>query len=190
MSKVEIFPNLREIAGLFDMRADFVGGVPYGNGHINDTFSVDFDQAGHAGVRYIFQRINTHVFREPEKLMANISRVTEFSLGSLLKEGCPEAFRRTLTCIPAKDGKSFAVDREGGYWRVYPFIERATGHDEMRTNEQAIMLRWPSENSSCSRRGFPESVCTRRFRTSTILPSASNHCLVRSKRTRTGGRLL
>ncbi len=70
--------------------------------------------------------------------MENISRVTEFSLSTSHRRKTPEAYRRTLTCIPAKDGRPFAVDADGGYWRVYPFIERATGHDELKTNEQAF----------------------------------------------------
>jgi hypothetical protein len=131
-------PCLRRIAALFDMRADFLSGSPYGSGHINDTYCVNFDQAGLLPVRYIFQRINTRVFTKPEELMENISRVTRFSLERLLEQGHPEAHRRTLSCIPARDGRPFAVDGEGGYWRVYPFIERATGHDELKTNEQAF----------------------------------------------------
>lgn len=135
---VPIIPNLRETAALFDVRADFVSGSPYGNGHINDTFCVSFDQAGLQRVRYIFQRINTRVFQKPQQLMENISRVTRHSLANLLDEKHPEAHRRTLTCIPAVDGKPYAVDADGHYWRVYPFIERATGHDVLETNEQAF----------------------------------------------------
>ena len=133
-----IVSNLRQIATLFDMRADFVFGYPYGNGHINDTYCVSFDQAGLLRIRYIFQRINTSVFRKPEDLMENISRVTRHSLQRLQEEDHPEAYRRTLTCIPSTEGKPYAVDAEGNYWRVYPFIERATGFDILETNEQAF----------------------------------------------------
>jgi hypothetical protein len=28
-----------------------------------------------------------------------------------------------------------AIDAFGNYWRVYPFIERATGHDEIQNND-------------------------------------------------------
>jgi hypothetical protein len=130
-------PDLREISGLFDIRADFIGGMPYGSGHINDTYCASFDQAGLRPVRYILQRINTNVFRTPVQLMENIARVTRHSLERLIAEGNPEARRRTLTCIPSVDGRPYAVDARGGYWRVYPFIERATGHDAIETNEQA-----------------------------------------------------
>ena len=131
-------PDLREISALFDIRADFIDGMPYGSGHINDTYCASFDQAGMRPIRYILQRINTNVFKTPELLMENIARVTRHSLERLIGEGNPEARRRTLTCIPAVDGKPYAVDARGGYWRVYPFIEGATGHDEIQTNEQAF----------------------------------------------------
>ncbi len=138
MSAPAATPDLREVSALFDMRADFVHGVSYGSGHINDTYCGSFDQAGLLRIRYILQRINTNVFRTPVELMENIARVTRHSLERLLEAGHPEAHRRTLTCIPAIDGKPYAVDSLGNYWRVYPFIERATGHDEIETNEQAF----------------------------------------------------
>ena len=131
-------PDLRKISALFDIRADFVHGIPYGSGHINDTYCASFDQAGLRPARYILQRINTNVFRTPVQLMENIARVTRHSLERLLDAEHPEAHRRTLTCIPAHDGKPYAIDDIGGFWRVYPFIERATGHDEIQNNEQAF----------------------------------------------------
>ena len=138
MSTTRLLPDLKEVASLFDMRADFVHGVPYGSGHINDTYCAGFDQAGLHRLRYIMQRINTNVFTRPAELMENVSRVTRHSLARLQKEGNSESYRRTLTCIPAVDGKPYALDSSGGYWRVYPFIERATGHDEITSNEQAF----------------------------------------------------
>ena len=136
MTATTVVPNLREIADLFDIRADFVHGIPYGSGHINDTYCGFFDQAG-IRLRYILQRINTNVFKTPIELMENVERVTRHSLARLLAEHNPEARRRTLTCIPANDGKPYARDPQGNVWRIYPFIERARGYDELETNEQA-----------------------------------------------------
>jgi Ser/Thr protein kinase RdoA (MazF antagonist) len=129
--------DLRTISSLFDARADFIHGYPYGSGHINDTYCVWFDQAGQR-VRYILQRINHQVFREPERLMENVERVTRHSLAVLREAGHPEAYRRTLTCVPAVDGRPFARDAEDNVWRCYPFIERARGYDEIETLEQAF----------------------------------------------------
>ena len=128
--------DLRLISSLFEMRADFVEASSFGSGLINDTYCAVYDQAG-CRVRYIHQRINHHVFKKPVEVMENVARVTEHALTQLLAEGNPEARRRTLTCILAKNGKPYAVDPHGNYWRTYPFIERAKGHDEIKSNEQA-----------------------------------------------------
>jgi hypothetical protein len=128
--------DIREIAALFDMRADFVAAVPYGSGHINDTYCSTFDQAG-LTVRYVFQRVNDHVFKKPVELMENVERVTSHALATLLAQGHPESRRRTLTCIPSLEGRPYAFDAHGHLWRVYPFIERARGYDVLETNEQA-----------------------------------------------------
>lgn len=128
--------DLAEVVSLFDMRADFVSGHPYGSGHINDTYCAYYDQAG-IRVRYIHQRINHNIFQDPAALMENISRVTEHALSKLLEEGDVEAHRRTLSCIPAKTGKPYAIDSNGNYWRTYPFIERARTYDILETAEQA-----------------------------------------------------
>jgi len=128
--------DVRHVSALFDMRADFVDAQPYGSGHINDTYCAWYDQAG-LRIRYIHQRINHNIFKDPVALMENVERVTAHSLARLMDVNHPEARRRTLTVIPSIDGKPYAMDREGNYWRTYPFIERARGYDELRTNLQA-----------------------------------------------------
>ena len=128
--------DLRLISSLFEMRADFVEAQPFGSGHINDTYCAWYDQAG-CRVRYIHQRVNHHVFKNPIAVMENVARVTGHALARLLAEGNPQAHRRTLTCIPARDGKPYAFDAEGNLWRTYPFIEGAKGYDEIECNEQA-----------------------------------------------------
>lgn len=88
--------------------------TPYGNGHINDTYLVKYDNGGE--VLYILQAINTNVFKEPENLMENIQRVTEF----LGKDGADS--RHVLTLIKTFDGAVFYKDEDGAYWRMYDFV--------------------------------------------------------------------
>jgi hypothetical protein len=128
--------DLREISALFQMRADLAEAQAFGSGHINDTYCASYDQAG-VRIRYIHQRLNHHVFKDPVRVMENVARVTRHALAKLLAEGHPEAHRRTLTCIPALDGKPYAFDSEGNLWRTYPFIERARGYDEIQSDGQA-----------------------------------------------------
>ncbi|MGD7652069.1 MAG: phosphotransferase enzyme family protein [Verrucomicrobiales bacterium] len=134
-------PNklVRSITERFDMRADFMHAVPYGSGHINDTYRAEFDQAG-ARVRFTVQRVNPTVFKEPDKVMENIGRVTSHALSSLIASGSHEPRRRTLTCVPTVDGGTFHKDEDGGLWRVYQFIERVHIYEVLETNEQAYQV--------------------------------------------------
>lgn len=127
---------LTEVARNFNMRADFIQGAPYGSGHINDTFCATYSHAGRR-VRYIHQRLNKQVFRNPVALMDNVQRVTEHSLKKLQVAGDPQAYRHTLTCIPSRSGESYVIDADGWCWRTYPFIEGAIGYDVLETNQQA-----------------------------------------------------
>ena len=95
--------------------------APYGNGHINDTLCVCV-KTPEGMRRYIMQRVNRYVFKQPEDVIANIARVTEYLRGIIAAEGGdPE--RETLTLVPTLDGKPFAYDEDGELGRMYLFIE-------------------------------------------------------------------
>ncbi len=128
-------PDVAPVARQFAIRGDFVSAEPYGSGHINDTFCVVFDQAG-ARVRYLFQRINHHIFKQPVALMENIQRVTTH-LGHAVAP-LPDASRRALSLIPARDGQPWHRDAAGYYWRVYLFIEEARTYDAVQSPAQAF----------------------------------------------------
>ncbi len=127
--------DLSDIASHFIIQGDFASAEPYGSGHINDTYKVDFVQSG-TPVRYIFQRINHRVFADPARLMENISRVCEHAQSKLRLAGTPDASRRALTLVPTWRGGSFHVDGED-HWRCYPFIENARTYDVIESTAQA-----------------------------------------------------
>ena len=127
--------DVRAIAREFEIHGEYVSAAPYGSGHINDTYCVVFDQAG-ARVRYIFQRINHLVFKNPVALMENVSRVTRHLGGKFA--GAGDASRRVLTLIPARDGKPYCHDEAGNCWRVYLFIEQARTYDAVESPAQAF----------------------------------------------------
>jgi Ser/Thr protein kinase RdoA (MazF antagonist) len=126
--------DLRTTATAFAIAGDFASGSPYGTGHINDTFAVTFHQGG-TPVRYILQRINQAVFRDVPALMENVARVCAHAQARLA--GRPDASRRALTLIPTRHGASYWQDDEGEYWRVYIFVEDATGYDVVENETQA-----------------------------------------------------
>ena len=127
-------PDLRGIARQFQVSGDFVGAEPYGSGHINDTYRATFDRGG-SPVRYIFQRINHRIFKNPVALMENIQRVTGHLRTKLA--GVPDAARQALTLIPSQAGQPWDLDAAGNYWRVYDFIERARTYDAVESPAQA-----------------------------------------------------
>ena len=127
--------NVGAVARQFQIFGEFVDAKPYGSGHINDTYCTVFHQAG-VPVRYILQRINHNVFKNPVALMENIQRVTSH-LGAQVA-GEPDFSRRVLTLIPARDGRPWQVDADGNYWRAYLFIERARTYDAVESTEQAF----------------------------------------------------
>ena len=129
--------NIEEILENFSIVGDYVTSEPYGSGHINDTFAVYINLGGKE-VRYILQRINHEIFKNPEQLMDNISRVTRHIGARLKASGCKDTTRRVLTVINTIDGKPVFKDSDGNYWRVYVFIENATGYDIIENEEQAF----------------------------------------------------
>jgi Ser/Thr protein kinase RdoA (MazF antagonist) len=125
------------IAPQFQIHGELVSAAPYGSGHINDTYAAVYFQGG-ATVRYVHQRINTNIFKDPVSLMNNIARVTEHQRRKLIAAGASEISRRALTLVPARDGKPFYRDAEGNYWRTYVFIEKATTFDAVQSAQQAF----------------------------------------------------
>ena len=73
--------ELRGIISKFVVYGDYLVAVPFGNGNVNDTFQLTYDQGG-VRLHYVLQRINHQVFKEPEKVMDNVNRVTEHILSS------------------------------------------------------------------------------------------------------------
>jgi thiamine kinase-like enzyme len=113
--------DLAEISRQFQVESTFSTAVPYGNGHINDTFLGIYRSDGHE-IKYIHQRINHNVFKEPVKVMENIALVTQYCRERILETG-GNPDRETLTLIPARDGKVYYCDEQGNTWRTYRFID-------------------------------------------------------------------
>jgi len=127
---------LRHVVSGFQVWGDFTGAVPYGSGHINDTYKVSIRLAG-TPVHYLLQRINHEIFKQPGRVMENIVRVTEHLQGKLAAGGEAEASRKTLTVIPARDGLPYVRDPAGNWWRLYLFIEGAQTYDVIENERQA-----------------------------------------------------
>lgn len=90
--------------------------VPYGNGHINDTFLVRNEK------RYILQRMNDTVFPHPDQMMENILGVTAHIRKKAAENG-ENTDRATLVVLPTRNGDYYYRDSIGSWWRLYEFTE-------------------------------------------------------------------
>lgn len=115
---------ISEIVKNFTFEGEFIEAQPYGFGHINDTYAVYFKKEDGVIHRYILQRINHNVFKEPEKLMENISGITRYMRKIVIDTG-GDPDRETLNLIPTVENKDFYKSEDGNYWRGYIFIEGA-----------------------------------------------------------------
>lgn len=128
-------PNdLREIFAQFAIDGELIAAAPHGSGHINDTYLGTY-RTQYGDCHYIHQRINHHVFKEPEKVMENIERVTHYARQQIIAEG-GDPQRETLTLVPTKDGRFFVQTSTGETWRTYTLIEGAHTYEVAENLDQ------------------------------------------------------
>ena len=98
----------------FSVSGDFISQKRNGTGNVNDTIVVKL--GNHAGSKkFTLQRINHQVFKEPEKLMDNYSRVTQHIQS--------KGKHKSLSLIPSKCGKTYFKDEHENFWRMMPYID-------------------------------------------------------------------
>lgn len=99
---------------------------PYGNGHINDTYLVNADEG-----KYILQRINKSIFKNPSQLMDNVLLVTNYI--DEAKKNLPNYNpKNSIHVIPTSEGKSY-VFHGNQYFRMYNFVDAVSF--DLSTNE-------------------------------------------------------
>src|ERR1051325_4485567 len=98
--------QLQEISRQFQIYGEILHAETFKIGHINETYSATYDQGG-MRVRYIHQKINKHVFKNPVAVMNNIMRVTTPLRARLEAQEARDITRRSLIAIPTRAGRSF-----------------------------------------------------------------------------------
>ena len=128
--------QLREISRQFQIYGQLRHAETCKIGHINETYTATYDQGG-TRVRYIHQKINRNVFRDPPAVMRNLIRVTGHLRHKLEAEGAQDLTRRCLTLIPTRDGQPCYQDAQGDYWRTFVFIEGLETFEAVQSPAQA-----------------------------------------------------
>lgn len=108
-----------KIASEFNLGSAPTGFSECTDGHINGTFFVDTAD----GKKYVIQRINTGIFKDPDGLMRNVIGITEHIRRKLAAEG-GDVERGTLHFIKTVSGDNYYEDRENGSaWRAYVYVD-------------------------------------------------------------------
>ncbi len=119
--------DLQKAGALFGIEGEYVGFEQIKTGNINQTYLVTYHRDGE-DKKYIIQKVNTYVFKNPEGVMQNIERVTEH-IRAKVKETAETAKRNVLHFLYTPEGKNFAYDEEGNFWRGYRFIDNSVTHN-------------------------------------------------------------
>ena len=118
--------SLKEICAVFDIETDI---EPYGNGHINDTFLCE------TAPRFILQRINTSIFKNPYQVMENIVNVTEYLRKKIEAYG-GDVTRETMTVVKTRDGENLYQADENNFFRMYTFVEDTVTYETVENPVQ------------------------------------------------------
>ena len=133
----DIAERIARIGDQFAISGDFLYGEELRNGHINTTYRACYrTEDGHVD-RYILQRINDYVFKDPALVMKNVEKVTRHISWKVLRRR-KNAAGQTLTLYPARGGRSYInLPGEGGMWRCYNNIEGTHTYDVVENTRQA-----------------------------------------------------
>ncbi|MEN0006069.1 MAG: aminoglycoside phosphotransferase family protein [Bacteroidota bacterium] len=126
---------IQHIIHQFAIKGKISNSVPFGSGHIHDTYRLFNDSP--TAPDYLLQRFNHHVFPNPFQVQANIARVSQHILRKLQQTGRPQPERYCLQIIPCKDGTLCYRDPQQQYWRLFVFIPDCHSIDLVDTPEQA-----------------------------------------------------
>lgn len=128
--------NIEEISNEFAIAGEYIGGEEINSGHINSTFSALFRRPSGKVSRYIFQRINDNVFKDPFAVMRNVEMVTHHINWKVMRVK-RDLGGQTLHLYPARGGRFYATGLHGGIWRCYNFIEGCRTYDIVENTRQA-----------------------------------------------------
>jgi len=128
--------DLNAVIAQFDFDGDFQSALPFGNGHIHDTFLVTF-KSGHIRT-CILQRINNHVFRYIPEMMRNIEIVTSHITSKLLDLCRNDIARKCLALIKTIQQQNYYKDSDNQYWRCFHYITDSHSFDSVDSTEVAF----------------------------------------------------
>ena len=114
-----VFNTLKEIGQKFRLPAEIYSYDAITMGNINSTYKVTYTQNDNSLKSYLFQRVNTHVFKNPVEIMENIDRVTTF-----IRNKYPDQI--TLHFHHTDEGLNYYQYEKDAFWRVVNYVDSIT----------------------------------------------------------------
>jgi len=124
----EIKELIKRIGEYYDLPGTLEGFHECKNGHINTTYIVVFASGGKSE-EYIFQRINSYVFKEPEKVMSNIKEIALHLRSKRSDSDCD-----IISFLDNREGKNY-TQVDGEYWRVCPYVPNSVTYDTVENSQ-------------------------------------------------------
>ncbi len=127
------FKLIEAIINNFCVEGVFSESISYGSGHINETYLITINREEQVD-KYILRKINQNVFKNPQTLVNNTTRITDHLRK---KSSSPQTNREVLRLIRTNNNRFFHVDKTGEYWCLLIFICEAYTLDSVETTQQA-----------------------------------------------------
>lgn len=119
--------NIKRIVDQFEIIGEFDHAEAIHVGHINDTILVR--TKNEIDPDYVIQRINHTIFRDVDKLMENILRVTTHISGKLKSDNKLKK-KSYVELVKSIGGKYYYLDNSGNYWRCYVYCRNGSEEHE------------------------------------------------------------
>ncbi len=116
---------LQPVLAAFGLAEDALKTEPFGSGLINHTWKVSNDE------QYILQRINHHVFANPDAIADNIEMIAAY-----LNEHHPDYL--FIAPVKTNDGKNLYYNKAEGYFRLFPFVKNSFSKDVVDNAAEAF----------------------------------------------------
>ena len=119
--------KIKSIVNQFDFDEKTTNIVENSQGNINSTYMITLDN----DKKFLIQKINSYVFKEPYVVMRNIDLVTNHIKKKLNEMG--DTTHKTLNIIKTKDNENLYTyinsDGEKEYYRAYEYIDNCVSYN-------------------------------------------------------------
>jgi len=127
--------DLEKIIVQFETRGSINNYIPYGSGHIHDTYLVETAETESSN--YLLQKINNKVFIHVPEMMKNIDIITRHMKDKLRQIPDSQPSREVLTLVPTAKGNTYYIDDKDQYWRMYQYIAETKSLEKAENAIQA-----------------------------------------------------